>query len=258
MRFVDARLDPSLRTDEDLDNLAYFDVETALLVMPQAARFSTADDVLEAFHALDAEAARVGRFGIRPLMCLGIGAEQVPTRTHLEVFTALHRRAAAGHLHAVGRLDAFDTVNAERHIALAADHGLPIVFDAAHFSSRQRVESAVQVAIDGGVPASRIVFDGCDYLAIRAVREVGAIASLDLAPNGMSVDAVSLVERYGASLLRQVIFSSAGGASVDVLALAKARRALETAGYDPGLIEAACRDNALAVFDRAAVARMTS
>ncbi len=254
-RFFDARLDPLHRTDDDLANLAYFGTSAALLVPPRTAPSHAADDLLAAFHDLmEVQRPRVRDCGIQTAMCLGLHPEQRPLRTHHEVFQSLRAWAAAGELAAIGVLSVDTVDDAEPQLEIAAEFGLPVVVSASQSPNRVAVEAFVRMATASGVPAPRLVFDGCDYVSLRAVLEAGAVASLDLSPNGLSTDAVAMVHRYGEGVLRRVVFSSAGGSVIDVLACGKAARRLQEIGFAADAIENAMFGNAAALWGLEGVA----
>lgn len=249
MRFLDTRLDPTLRTDADLANLAWFGAVGAVVGPPVLERVETAAELIAAFrHAVESEVPRVRAAGLDAALILGVDAASRPRRSHPEVFHHLEVLAASGTLAGIGPIDIDDSVALLGQVEIAARHRLPGVVRIPPLGGAAAVEHAFDAANRLGDARPVLVLDGCDYTSLRAALDADAWVTVDVSPGGQGCDAVDMLVRFGDAALRRAMLASGASPAFDVLAIPRAAARLLDGGVPRAAVERVVHGNTAALF----------
>jgi predicted metal-dependent TIM-barrel fold hydrolase len=247
----DAHLHPAGLTDQDLETLRYFGVESALV--PAGVATASVEGVLEHFDdLLGQQLPRLERAGIRAFAALGVHPLSLPRRGLGELLHRLpeylsDRRAVA--LGAVGlrkltpvELDALD-----EQLALARRLKLTVLITTPAEGRDAATKRTLSVLKSSGVSPDRVLVDGADAKTVRLIRETGHVAGLTLHPDCLSPEsAVALVRKLGPE--RLVLDTAAGEGASDFLGLARAAHLLEKAELSKAVIRAVTSQNAARLY----------
>ena len=251
MRFFDAALRSDLRTETDLDNLAYFGLRGALLVSAQGTSSDRAEAVIERFsNVLGRAVVLDADHDVAARVALALAADAAPRRSHPEVRTALESHADAGAIAAIGPIhwpDASPT--AAWQLDVAASRNLAVVAQVPRHTGHAPLDSLVAAALSRGISEDRLVVFGADFTSIRTVLERGLHWIADLSPAGLGWEAAAeLVERHGAPVARRMMLSISSHASFDVLAAARFAERLRGGTLNPAAVDRILWGNAATAF----------
>lgn len=227
----DAHLPVQFLDDVDLDNLAYFGVKRAVLVMTATRSYESSEAVCDALtQHIRAEAERVSKAGIRAVLAAGMLPQHVPDRAFPEYYARLEGLAAVGKVQVIGPIgwgfgDPWEADLFRRHATIAQRHGLPIYVQWGDFSER------AEVAMDEIVASLEIERDRLWFVNVplRAARELAIVQrpmSIAVPPDGLDVE--ELAYWVGQSQLGYPLLlgSSLDVGAVDVTALARVHHEL--------------------------------
>ena len=96
MEILDAHIETDCRSEEDLENLAFFGISAAVVCAHDNVPGRDAQGLLRHFHQLlRGETARLRFLGIRPYVALGIHPGAIPRRGARKVLAELTELAAS-------------------------------------------------------------------------------------------------------------------------------------------------------------------
>lgn len=231
---------PEVLSAADLDTLAYFGVQAALIPLASTP---------EAEQRLATEGARLRRAGISPFFCVAPGAAATPgglLETELQRLPRLlsiARSVALGPVELVGGgAGAAETYALERVVALATELRRPLIVRSAPRAEARSVRRLLSILRDGAIPPAQVLGLSLPRAAWVLFRECGHAIGLRL---GSPVDGAALVEtinRFGSE--RVLLF----GEGSDFLALPKALGLLEAAAVPASVLRRVGFENALKFF----------
>lgn len=244
----DAHLHPSGLSDQDLETLRFFGVETALVPAGRAAA-ANVESVLEQFDDVrDVQLPRLEKAGIRALAAYGIHPLSLPRRGLAELLSKLpeylsDRRSVA--LGAVGlKKGTGPEVDAlEQQLALARRFKLPVLVSTPTEGREAITRQTLSLLKGCGLEPERVLVDGADLKTVRLIRECGHLVGLTLHPDCLTPEqAVTLVRKLGPE--RLVLDTGAGDGASDLLGIARAKHLLEKAGLSNAVVRAVTVQNA--------------
>lgn len=247
--FFDGALAPRLRTDHDLENLAYFGATGAVCTFALRGDFDSAQQWIHAIEGeVQRELPRVAAAGLDAAPTCGVTSVARPKRTHRELWAWLDDQLASRRFVGVGILDTAHSDALRIQMELAERHVVPVAVRVRAHVGAAAVDEVIDAAREAGLAAARLVLHGCDYTNIRRAFAAGANVALDVSPAGDREAAVDVVARYEEAAASKVIFAAAGQAPFDVLAMPRALDELAERGVDKGTIAAVATDNTRALY----------
>jgi len=254
----DVRLHPQGLTDKDLESLRIFGV-THVLIAPTLEPGVDAKGILSHFdELLGAQLSRVKRHGMTAFACLGIAAPSVPRRGLQEVLAALPSYLSQAPVKALGALglvkraqkteqpkgatDPFEDAMLEQ-LKLARRFSLKVLATVPGVGKEIVTRSTLSLLRKSGVNPAQVLVDGVSERTVRAVREFGFYAGVNLHPDHVRAeDAAKLVRALGPE--RLVLASAAGEGACDLLSLPRAAHLMEKAGLSTKVVEKVTLENA--------------
>ena len=248
--------DPYVKADalsaQDLDHLAYFELQHALILSHAPRRFERARDLTASWdHLLEHHLPRFERAGIRAHAALSI--PQLPTRTSPRLLATLAQYLEDPRVAALGEvMPGEDAPGRALCEALGrVKSALPILLREPAEMRVTRTYGALARLGDAGVEAGRVVVCSGQQEVVRAALWEGAWATLVMGPFGVAAREVTRVlewlrEEAGEQALRERLMLSAGlrRAGTDVMALARAHEAMLHGGWGEDVITALLHANA--------------
>lgn len=263
---VDAHVHGDGLRDADLDTLAHFGVEQAIVCSHDGAidRFApSADDWLRQFDRLiDREALRFRRYGVRALLAFGIHPAHAPRRGFELLLDRLPGYLSHPAAVAIGGLGLKSQQPWERYVLtrqleLAATLRRPVIVSAPPLGPGRGMRPLIRLLQESAIEPERILVETVTAATFPLLRECGFTISLEPAFGRLDVgEVVRLVRRFGSE--RVVLSSHAGDGSADLLAVPGLAAMLENAGLSDAVINRVARENALRFLGRADVLRRRS
>ncbi|MFT3841141.1 MAG: hydrolase TatD [Myxococcaceae bacterium] len=254
----DVRLHPQGLTDKDLESLRIFGV-THVLIAPTLEPGVDAKGILAHFdELLGPQLKRVRSHGLTAFVSLGIAAPSVPRRGLQEVLAALPSYLGQAPVKALGALglvkkapkgeqpagatDADEDAMLEQ-LKLARRFSLKVLATVPGAAKETVTRSTLSVLRKSGVNPAQVLVDGVSERTVRAVREFGFYAGVNLHPDHVRAeDAAKLVRTLGPE--RLVLASAAGEGACDLLSLPRAAHLMEKAGLSTKVVEKVTLENA--------------
>ncbi len=249
----DPRIHPATLSDQDLETLQIFGVQTVIAVADATAHPATPDGLFAHFDELvGVQLPRLERSGLRAYTSLGVHPAALPRRGLAQVLDAIPGYFRGGKVVALGQLgllkgDAPEVESLLEQLALAHRYQKAAIVSAPGVD-KERVTRRLLTALRGVEPGpARILVDGAVGRTVKVIRELGFYAGLTLHPDHLTVErAVTLVRSLGPE--RLVLDSAAGDGASDILSLGRAAHRLEKAGLSARVIRRVTRDNASTLF----------
>ena len=249
----DPRIHPATLSDQDLETLQIFGVQTVIAVADASAHPATPQGIFAHFDALlGKQLPRLERSGLRAYASLGVHPAVLPRRGLSQVLEALPGYFRGGQVISLGLLglltgDAHEQESLLEQLSLAHRfHKAAIV--AAPGVDKERITKLLLGTLQRAELApQRVLVDGAVGRTVKLIRELGFVAGLTLHPDHLTVEkAVALVRTLGPE--RLVLDSAAGDGASDILSLGRAAHRLAKAGLSARVIRRVTRDNASALF----------
>jgi len=250
--WFDASLHPGCLAARDVQDLAFFRVEGAL-VLPDMPASASAAAVRQGWEAGAAAARRLRGAGLAAVAAAGLGPRAIPLRG-LEALLADLPHALdwpeVGALGVVG-LEAGGELEERvllRQLELARELRLPLVAAASGRGREKLTRRLLALLRESELEPGRALVLGADALTVKAIRACGHLAVLPLSGGGARRDpidaAVALVRALGAEGI--ALGSDAGLAGGDLLALPRAADRLARSGLSAPVVRRVCGGNARA------------
>ena len=251
--WFDALLHAGALRARDLDDLAFFGVDGALVPSDDAVVPATARAIRAGWDLTVQAARRLRGAGLAGYAALGIHPRRIPLRGLEALLAELPGaldRPEVGAIGAIG-LDAGGELEERvlcRQLELARELRRPVLV-ATPWRGKERVTRRVLALLrESELDPSRVLVAGADARTVRAVRACGYLAGVSLSASagrrGPIDDAVRLVAALGPEGL--VLGSDAGLAGADLLALPRAADRLAKAGLTEAVVRRVCGANARA------------
>ncbi|MFM2090467.1 MAG: hypothetical protein RLZZ127_956, partial [Planctomycetota bacterium] len=200
------------------------------------------------------ERFRASQFGIRHYCTIGLNSKEAnDERLAAEVLEILPLWLGKDCVVAVGEIGFDDQTPAEERayraqLELAKQADLPVMIHTPHRDKTRGTSRSMDIAIEHGLPPSRVIVDHNSEETVREVLDRGFWAAFTLYPKTKmgSERMVEVVRRYGAE--RIICDSSADWGVSDPLAVPKTARLMAERGIPAGHIHATCYANALAAY----------
>jgi predicted metal-dependent TIM-barrel fold hydrolase len=253
----DVRLHPQGLTDKDLESLRIFGV-THVLIAPTLEPGVDAKGILAHFdELLGAQLSRVRRQGLTAFVCLGIAAPSVPRRGLQEVLAALPGYLSQAPVKALGAVGLVKRAKAElptgatdaneeamlEQLKLARRFSLKVLATVPGAAKEAVTKTTLSLLRKSGVNPAQVLVDGVSERTVRAVREFGFYAGVNLHPDHVRAeDAAKLVKSLGPE--RLVLASAAGEGACDLLSLPRAAHLMEKAGLSTKVVAKVTLENA--------------
>lgn len=241
---------PEGLSDQDLETMRYFGVDTALVTMRHFPS-STEQKLLEHIDALLVmHLPRLERYGIRAYAALGIHPRAIPRRGASAVLSAIPAYCRAGKVVAIGEigLEQGDEREEEllvEQLELARTLNLPVIATTPAKEKERRTRRLLNVLKAAELPPSRVLVANASGKTVRPIVAVGHWASLSLHPDELRAErAVALIRKLGSE--RLVLSADVGDRPGDILALPRAVHLLAKARLSTAVMRKVARDNAAA------------
>ncbi len=249
--WFDALLHARALRARDLDDLAFFGVDGALVPSDDAVVPATARAIRTGWDQTASAARRLRRAGLKGYAALGVHPRRIPLRGLEALLAELPGALDHPEIGAIGAigLDAGGELEERvfcRQLELARELRRPVLV-ATPSGAKERVTRRVLALLrEEGLEPGRVLVAGADARTVRAVRACGYLAGLSLSATaggrGSIDEAVRLVRALGPEGL--VLGSEAGLAGADLLALPRAADRLAKAGLTDAVIQRVCGANA--------------
>lgn len=227
----DAHLSVQVLDDVDLDNLAYFGLTRAVLVMATTRSYGSSEAICSALtEHVRVEADRVERAGISAILAGGLLPRNAPERAFPEYYARLDELAAVGKIRVIGPLgwlygDPWEVDLFRRHAIIAQRHDLPIYVQWGRFC--ERAEDAMdEIVAVLEIRRDQLFFVNAPLHAARELVIVERPMSIAIPPGGLDVDELAYWLGRSHPSYPLVLGSSLDIATVDVTALARIYRGL--------------------------------
>jgi predicted metal-dependent TIM-barrel fold hydrolase len=200
------------------------------------------------------ERFRASQFGIRHYCTIGLNSKEAnDERLAAEVLEILPLWLGKDGVVAVGEIGFDDQTPAEERayraqLELAKQADLPVMIHTPHRDKTRGTSRSMDIAIEHGLPPSRVIVDHNSEETVCEVLDRGFWAAFTLYPKTKmgSERMVEVVRRYGAE--RIICDSSADWGVSDPLAVPKTARLMAERGIPAEHIHATCYANALAAY----------
>jgi predicted metal-dependent TIM-barrel fold hydrolase len=251
MDFIDAHLDLTGCSAQDLHNMHWFGATGALVTLHRRRPFETTPEAIAWMtNVVDMAVRELSAAELQPSVAVAIPGPNRPRRWHGDLWPALERLVGRPGVAAIGPLSApesRDDDTLERHLSLAAEFELPVLLVPDRARLWESTRDLLAAAARAGVPGRRVFISRCDFTSVRQVLDAGALAGLAVGPHQLRAsEAADLALRYGPAWWPQLaLCSSAVPGSHDVLALPKAVRALHRVELPEAGVRALARANTL-------------
>ncbi len=200
------------------------------------------------------ERFRASQFGIRHYCTIGLNSKEAnDERLAAEVLEILPLWLGKDGVVAVGEIGFDDQTPAEERayraqLELAKQADLPVMIHTPHRDKTRGTSRSMDIALEHGLPPSRVIVDHNSEETVREVLDRGFWAAFTLYPKTKmgSERMVEVVRRFGAE--RIICDSSADWGVSDPLAVPKTARLMAERGIPSAHIHATCYANALAAY----------
>lgn len=255
MRLFDPYLRSDVRSDKDLENLAYFGTQGAVVCAHDPSRFECSDDLLAYFeHLLVAESARLRQVGIQCHHALGVNPRSAPRRAFHELWPELESMLGEPSVVAIGELaidsaDSWEYGLVEHQLRLAARLGLPVILRLPSLKPLAVLKQVVHCAKRSGLATSKLMLTNVVLDApLRAFVQSNTIVC------ALRMDSEFLSGASWSRLQRRLtkhdlcLTHALGDGMGDVLSMSRAVLALTEQGLDETSIDWWSHGNALSFF----------
>ena len=240
MRIFDPHIHMTSRTTDDYAAMASAGVSA--LVEPAfwlgQPRSSVASFVDYFDSLLGWEPFRAAQFGIAHHAAIALNPKEAGDPGLRGVLGLLPRYLAKDHVVAVGEVGYDSMTPAEEkafevQLALATDHGLPVLVHTPHRDKAAGTRRSLDVVSACGIDPRRVVCDHLNEQTVAMVAENGCWMGFSIYPETkMSADRmVTILQRYGTA--RVLVNSAADWGRSDPLATRKTAEAMLAAGFAP-------------------------
>lgn len=254
--FIDPHIHAVSRTTDDYEAMAAAGVVAVIepafwLGQPRTAVGSFFDyfSTLVGF-----ERFRAAQFGIRHYCTIGLNSKEannIPLAEQvmeiLPLFLAKEGVVAVGEIGYDDQTDAEDRFYREQ-LKLAVETDLPVMVHTPHRNKKMGTSRSMDVAIEMGLPPSKVIIDHNNEETVREVLDRGFWAAFTIYPNTKMGNErmVEIVRQYGAE--RIIVDSAADWGVSDALAVPKTARLMRERGIPEDQIHKTCYANALEAY----------
>ena len=255
MRIFDPHIHMSSRTTDDYE--AMYAAGVRALVEPSfwlGQPRTNVGSYVDYFDALTGwERFRASQFGIRHHCALALNPKEANDPRCREVMSELPRFLRRESVVAVGETG-YDSMTPEEdevleaHLALAIEHGLPVIVHTPHRDKKHGTRRTLEVIAHSGIAPELVVLDHLNEVTIEMVKESGAWMGFSIYPD-TKMDPhrmVALLQRYGTE--RVLVNSAADWGRSDPLLTAKTGAAMADAGIGPGDVDTVLWQNPVDFF----------
>lgn len=255
MRIFDPHIHMSSRTTDDYE--AMYATGVRALVEPSfwlGQPRTNVGSYVDYFDALTGwERFRASQFGIRHHCALALNPKEANDPRCREVMSELPRFLRRESVVAVGETG-YDSMTPEEdevleaHLALAIEHGLPVIVHTPHRDKKHGTRRTLEVIAHSGIAPELVVLDHLNEVTIEMVKESGAWMGFSIYPD-TKMDPqrmVALLQRYGTE--RVLVNSAADWGRSDPLLTAKTGAAMADAGFGTGDVDTVLWQNPVDFF----------
>lgn len=255
MRIFDPHIHMSSRTTDDYE--AMYAAGVRALVEPSfwlGQPRTNVGSYVDYFDALTGwERFRASQFGIRHHCALALNPKEANDPRCREVMSELPRFLRRESVVAVGETG-YDSMTPEEdevleaHLALAIEHGLPVIVHTPHRDKKHGTRRTLEVIAHSGIAPELVVLDHLNEVTIEMVKESGAWMGFSIYPD-TKMDPqrmVALLQRYGTE--RVLVNSAADWGRSDPLLTAKTGAAMADAGFGTGDVDTVLWQNPVDFF----------
>lgn len=255
MRIFDPHIHMSSRTTGDYE--AMYAAGVRALVEPSfwlGQPRTNVGSYVDYFDALTGwERFRASQFGIRHHCALALNPKEANDPRCREVMSELPRFLRRESVVAVGETG-YDSMTPEEdevleaHLALAIEHGLPVIVHTPHRDKKHGTRRSLEVIAHSGIAPELVVLDHLNEVTIEMVKESGAWMGFSIYPD-TKMDPqrmVALLQRYGTG--RVLVNSAADWGRSDPLLTAKTGAAMADAGFTADDVDAVLWQNPVDFF----------
>ena len=255
MRIFDPHIHMSSRTTDDYE--AMYAAGVRALVEPSfwlGQPRTNVGSYVDYFDALTGwERFRASQFGIRHHCALALNPKEANDPRCREVMSELPRFLRRESVVAVGETG-YDSMTPEEdevleaHLALAIEHGLPVIVHTPHRDKKHGTRRTLEVIAHSGISPELVVLDHLNEVTIEMVKESGAWMGFSIYPD-TKMDPnrmVALLQRYGTE--RVLVNSAADWGRSDPLLTAKTGAAMAEAGFGPRDVDTVLWQNPVDFF----------
>lgn len=255
MRIFDPHIHMSSRTTDDYE--AMYAAGVRALVEPSfwlGQPRTNVGSYVDYFDALTGwERFRASQFGIRHHCALALNPKEANDPRCREVMSELPRFLRRESVVAVGETG-YDSMTPEEdevleaHLALAIEHGLPVIVHTPHRDKKHGTRRTLEVIAHSGIAPELVVLDHLNEVTIEMVKESGAWMGFSIYPD-TKMDPrrmVALLQRYGTE--RVLVNSAADWGRSDPLLTAKTGAAMADAGFTADDVDAVLWRNPVDFF----------
>ena len=255
MRIFDPHIHMTSRTTDDYE--AMYAAGVRALVEPSfwlGQPRTNVGSYVDYFDALTGwERFRASQFGIRHHCALALNPKEANDPRCREVMSELPRFLRRESVVAVGETG-YDSMTPEEdevleaHLALAIEHGLPVIVHTPHRDKKHGTRRTLEVIAHSGIAPELVVLDHLNEVTIEMVKESGAWMGFSIYPD-TKMDPhrmVALLQRYGTE--RVLVNSAADWGRSDPLLTAKTGAAMADAGFGTGDVDTVLWQNPVDFF----------
>jgi predicted metal-dependent TIM-barrel fold hydrolase len=256
MRFIDPHIHMASRTTDDYERMKAAGIvaviEPAFWMGQPRTNVGSFVDYLSSIVGW--ERFRASQFGIRHYCTIGLNSKEANNEALAEaVMDVLPRYLSKEGVVAVGEIGYDDQTALEdryyrAQLQLAREYEMLVMVHTPHRDKKAGTIRSMEVALEMGMAASRVVIDHNNEETVRDVLDRGFWAAFTLYPNTKMGNErmVEIVRQYGSE--RIFIDSSADWGVSDPLAVPKTARLMLERGIAAKDVEATCYGNALAAY----------
>lgn len=256
MNYIDPHIHAVSRTTDDYEAMAAAGVVAVIEPAFWMGQPRTAvGTFLDYFSTLVGfERFRAAQFGIRHYCTIGLNSKEannVPLAEQvmeiLPLFLAKDGVVAVGEIGYDDQTDAEDRFYREQ-LQLAVETDLPVMVHTPHRNKKVGTTRSMDVAIEMGLPPSKVVIDHNNEETVKEVLDRGFWAAFTIYPNTKMGNErmVEVVRQYGAE--RIIVDSAADWGVSDPLAVPKTAKLMKERGIPEETIRKVTYDNALAAY----------
>jgi predicted metal-dependent TIM-barrel fold hydrolase len=255
MRIFDPHIHMTSRTTDDYE--AMYAAGVRALVEPSfwlGQPRTNVGSYVDYFDALTGwERFRASQFGIRHHCALALNPKEANDPRCREVLAELPRFLRRESVVAIGETG-YDSMTPEEdevleaHLALAIEHGLPVIVHTPHRDKKHGTRRTLEVIAHSGIAPELVVLDHLNEVTVEMVRESGAWMGFSIYPD-TKMDPhrmVALLQRYGTE--RVLVNSAADWGRSDPLLTAKTGAAMLDAGFTPHDVDTVLWQNPVDFF----------
>ncbi|VTS00321.1 TatD family hydrolase [Tuwongella immobilis] len=256
MKIIDPHIHMSARTTDDYEAMAAAGVvaviEPAFWLGQPRTSVGTFQDYFSSLVGW--ERFRAAQFGIRHYCTIGLNSKEANNVPLAEqVMELLPLYLAKEGVVAVGEIGFDEMSSAEERfykaqLELAKQVELPVMVHTPHRNKKQGTTRSMDIALDYGLPAHRVVIDHNNEETVKEVLDRGFWAAFTIYPKTKMGNErmVEVVRKYGPD--RIIVDSSADWGVSDPLAVPKTARLMIERGIPVEHVEAVCYRNAILAY----------